>query len=96
MTGWHNDEATDHPALMADHARNGPICGVEHQRPKARTIGSNTSSWPRPMNRDVHRIVPKRPGQNLQEFTTRRWIGISNGFVYHLQIMLTATNRQRR
>jgi hypothetical protein len=94
--GGDGDEATDHLTLVTDHTRNRLVGCVEHQRTQARTIGSDSPPWPGPVNCHVHRIVPKRHGQGFQEFRASQRIGISNGFVYHAQIMLTTTNLERR
>ena len=94
-TWRHSDESPDHPALVADHARQGLVCSVEHQRAQACAIRSNSPLWLGSMDCDVHRIVPKRQRQDVQEFTSSARIGIGNGFVYHAPIMLTATNFPR-
>ena len=95
-TAWRDrNETPDHLALVADHARDRPPRRIEYERAQSGAIRSDPPLRPRSMDRDIHRIVSKRLGQGLQEFSAGARIRIRNGFVYHSPVMLTATNLPR-
>ena len=80
--------APGHPSIVSNDPRFGRLMIVQDQRLQTRTIGAHPTGRPGAMQRQVHRVVPERPRQDLDEVGAVLRIGRLHGVLYHARAML--------